>query len=197
MNFTVVGRLNRVQVSGCLIIGILGTAVAHPVLAQQVSPTAQPLHMAQISTLGGNWRLANMTAGNSPMPMLPSEDLTLEFADGKISGSGGCNRFMGSYETTGQSLSIGPLASTFKACEESIMSQEMGYLQALQAAQRYEISDQGLTIDYQTEQGSGVLRFLPAEAAETGAQSGGAQPESTQPESTQPESTQEGVRGLW
>jgi heat shock protein HslJ len=134
------------------------------------------------------------------MPMLPSEELTAEFASDRISGSGGCNRFMGSYQTEGETLTIGPLASTFKACEESISTQETRYLQALQGAQRYEVTEQGLTIDYQTEEGAGVLRFVQADSepeGTTGAQGGtqGGTQEGTQG-GTQ-ESTQEGVRGLW
>jgi heat shock protein HslJ len=200
LNVSGLTRQNGLRLAIAL-IALAGTGLIHPALAQQASPTESqqtaPQQMAQSSTLSGSWRLANMTAGNSPMPMLPSEELTLEFADGRVAGSGGCNRFMGGYETTGQNLSIGPLASTFKACEEPIMSQEMNYLQALQGAQRYELNDQGLTITYQTDQGSGVLRFLPAEAAETGAQSGGTQSSGSQSSGTQPGGTQEGVRGLW
>jgi heat shock protein HslJ len=96
--------------------------------------------------------------------MVPSQniELTADFSDNRLSGSGGCNRFMGSYQTDGEQLSIGPLASTFKACEESLMNQEMRYLSALQGAQRYELNSQGyLTIAYQTAQESGVLRFVP------------------------------------
>ncbi|MFM7427354.1 MAG: META domain-containing protein [Elainella sp.] len=182
---------NGWRLTGSLVI-LISTNLAVPGFAQsaaQLVPLpSQPLHMAQASSLTGNWRLANMTAGNLPTPMLPVGELTLEFADGQVGGSGGCNRFRGGYETTNQSLSIGPLASTFKACEQSIMTQEMRYLQALQGAQSYEISDKGLTISYQTDEGAGVLRFVQAEA-----ETGGA-PEST-PEGTQ--GTQEGVRGLW
>lgn len=140
-----------------------GTVVALPVIAQQLSSDI-PLQMAQTSSIAGNWRLANMTAGDLPTPMVPSADieLTADFADGRITGSGGCNRFMGGYELDDDRLTVGPLASTFKACEEPIMNQEMLYLNALQGAQRYELDPQGnLTIVYQTEQGSGVLRFVP------------------------------------
>jgi heat shock protein HslJ len=140
-----------------------GAVVALPAIAQEFSGDV-PLQMAQTSSIAGNWRLANMTAGETPTPMVPSADieLTADFADGRITGSGGCNRFMGGYELDGDRLTIGPLASTFKACEEPIMSQEMLYLNALQGAQRYELDTQGnLTIVYQTEQESGVLRFVP------------------------------------
>ncbi|WNZ21537.1 META domain-containing protein [Leptolyngbya sp. NK1-12] len=142
-----------------LIVGLSGISVANmasalPVLEQP------PLLMAQSTALAGNWRLANMTEDPTPTPMVPAGELTVEFAGDRISGSGGCNRFTGSFDTEGNQLQVSPLASTFKACEQSIMDQETRYLTALQGAQRYELDDQGqLTIFYQTDQTSGVLRF--------------------------------------
>ncbi|WAL62021.1 META domain-containing protein [Thermocoleostomius sinensis] len=139
-----------------------GAVVMLPAIAQAPSRNIS-LQMAQTSSIVGNWRLVNMTADNTPTPMVPSQgiELTADFADGRVTGSGGCNRFMGGYELDGDRLTISPLASTFKACEEPIMSQEIRYLNALQGAQRYELDDQEqLTIVYQTEQESGVLRFV-------------------------------------
>ncbi|BAU10933.1 hypothetical protein LEP3755_14250 [Leptolyngbya sp. NIES-3755] len=113
-------------------------------------------------SLSGSWQLANMTAGNSPMPMLPAGDIPLsaEFSDGQIFGSGGCNRFIGGYEAKSGTVKISTLASTFMACEEPIMSQETRFLTALQGAERYEVDQGQLTIFYKTEQGEGVLRFV-------------------------------------
>jgi len=144
----------------CVIASIMGLAISSPTFAHPVASPNLPVQMAQSSSLMGSWRLANMTAADSPMPMLPVGDLTADFANGKVSGSGGCNRFNGSYKTTGNQLKIGPLASTFKACEEAIMTQEANYFKALQGAQRYEVNKDGLQIFYKTEQGSGVLRFV-------------------------------------
>jgi heat shock protein HslJ len=152
---------------GCiatLTTGTVGVTVTIPAVAQHPLNSTQPLQMAQ-SSLTGNWRLVNMTVSGTPTPMVPpqSTQLTAEFSGDRISGSGGCNRFMGGFQTQGEQLSIGPLASTFKACEESILDQEIRYLKALEGAERYEVNGQELTISYQTEQESGVLRF----AAET------------------------------
>jgi heat shock protein HslJ len=149
----------------CLIAATVGIAIVNPLKAQHKSENhPSPLLMAQSSSLAGSWRLANMAILSTPTPMLPlpaNEELTAEFSSGRISGSGGCNRFMGSYETQGEKLSVGQLASTFKACEESIMTQEFKYLKALQGAQRYEIDNQDqLTIYYQIDDESGVLRFV-------------------------------------
>ncbi|MBF2001850.1 MAG: META domain-containing protein [Synechococcales cyanobacterium M58_A2018_015] len=151
------------RVASGMIVLVAGASSITP-LPALAQPTHPPVFdMAQSSAaLSGSWRLANMTTAGSPMPMVPSADLTLELSGDRVAGSGGCNRFMGSFQTDGNRLSISPLASTFKACEPSVMNQESTYLAALQGAQRYEIDDQNqLTITYQTEQGSGVLRFVP------------------------------------
>jgi len=152
--------VNAVAMFGAGVCTVVGVSSA---IAQPLQQGVQPQHMAQSSSaIAGKWRLVNMTEGDSPMPMvLPrSPEVTAEFAGDRLSGSGGCNRFSGGFEASDASLAIGPLASTFKACEEAIMQQEVKYLQALQEAQRYEVDRDGLQIFYQTEQGSGVLRFV-------------------------------------
>ena len=147
-------------------IGLTGflAAMSFSLVPHAMAQINEPeMQMAQTSSITGNWRLVNMTESSTPTPMVPPQDteLTADFADGRLSGSGGCNRFMGGYQTQADQLSIEPLASTFMACEEPVMTQETKYLAALQGAQRYEVNDQGeLQIFYQTEQGSGTLRFV-------------------------------------
>jgi heat shock protein HslJ len=156
------------QVTGrilVLAIGLGSIVVPQPGIA---SLAAEQL-MAQTSSITGNWRLVSITESATPTPMVPPQttELTADFSGDRITGSGGCNRFMGGFATTGEQLSVGPLATTFMACEEVVMNQEMRYLAALQGAQRYEIDDQGqLAIFYQTEQGTGTLRFTLAQAVQ-------------------------------
>lgn len=147
-------------ISSVMLIAGLAATLVPPAVAQSLS-LSPGVPMAQSATLSGSWQLANMTAGGLPTPMVPPQDtpLTAEFSDGSLFGSGGCNRFKGGYQVEGNQLKIGPLASTMMACEQPVMQQEMLYLKALEGAQRYEISEQGLTIFYETDQGSGVLRF--------------------------------------
>lgn len=67
---------------------------------------------------------------------LPDDtEMYLQFgADGKITGHGGCNRFFGDYDLTGEELKIGPLGATRMACPEPAMSFEISFLEAIQAA---------------------------------------------------------------
>lgn len=170
-----------------LTVGLLGAIAAVPTLAQSIY--SKPLQLAQADSLTGSWRLVNMGEIGSPAVVPQDSELTAEFAEKRISGSGGCNRFMGGYETQqAGTVSIGPLASTFMACEPPILDQESRYLKALQAAQRYELDDQGqLAIFYRTDQESGVLRFASQTTRST--------PE-TSPQNP-PQTTPENVRGLW
>jgi heat shock protein HslJ len=137
-----------------------GITLAPPIAAYSL--VQEPLIlMAQASSIVGNWRLANISEEPFPTPMVIPQDLemTVEFTADRLAGSGGCNRFMGGYETDGDQLNITPLASTRMACEETVMNHEFRFLQALEGAQRYEVNDQGLQIFFETEQSSGVLRF--------------------------------------
>ncbi len=141
-----------------LFLGCVSLMSSTPAIATPPAETA-PLQMAQARSLQGSWRLANMTQPPFPTPMLPVGDLTADFANGRVSGSGGCNRYNGSYTTNGSQLKIGPLASTFKACEEATMQQETNFLKAMQAATRYQVNNDGLQIYYKNQDGEGVLRF--------------------------------------
>ena len=53
-------------------------------------------------------------------------------------GFGGCNRFFGSYETSGRSLTFGAMGATRMACPEG-MDQEQEFLTVLGSITRYEI----------------------------------------------------------
>jgi heat shock protein HslJ len=72
---------------------------------------------------------------------------TLTFPEaGKVAGNGSCNRFFGSSEINGDAIKLGAMGSTRMACPEAIMNQESKYLEALQAAERFEWKDPYLLI---------------------------------------------------
>lgn len=55
----------------------------------------------------------------------------VRFADGRISGTAGCNRFSGSYAVEGNVLSVGAIAATKMMCPEPQMAQESKFLSLL------------------------------------------------------------------
>ncbi len=94
---------------------------------------------------------------------------TLSFPEaGKVAGNGSCNRFFGLTQIAGTEIKLGPLGSTRMACPEPIMTQETKYLNALQAAERYEWQDPYLLIYCKDLEKP--LRFKRAAAASTTAQ---------------------------
>lgn len=63
---------------------------------------------------------------------LKNSEITLNFAEGKVSGSSGCNLFMGEYTQTGSVLNITPLVSTRRACADNdLQAQEQDFLNQL------------------------------------------------------------------
>ena len=91
-----------------------------------------------------NWRLISLE-GTSP---IEGSSITLSFADGRAAGSAGCNRYFGSYEVDGKTLTLGALGSTKMACHDpqGVMNQEQRYLELLGAAERFEVRDGELRI---------------------------------------------------
>ena len=81
--------------------------------------------------------VANAATGEAP-------DLELE--GGRVSGTGGCNRLTGTYETSGDTLRFGPLATTRMACEEAVMRRETAFLAALAATTRFEVAGSHLVL---------------------------------------------------
>jgi heat shock protein HslJ/uncharacterized membrane protein len=73
------------------------------------------------TVLEGGWRVIRLE--DDPLPTEPGISVAFD-RDGKVSGKGGCNRFTGSYELTGESLSFGPLAATRMACPAPVMAVE-------------------------------------------------------------------------
>jgi copper homeostasis protein (lipoprotein) len=63
----------------------------------------------------------------------------------RVSGSGGCNRLMGSYEDEGNKLKFGQMAGTMMMCPEG-METERDFLQALSRVNTWKISDRSLDL---------------------------------------------------
>jgi heat shock protein HslJ len=93
---------------------------------------------------GTAWSLASID-GSAP---LTGTTQTAAFAAGKISGSGGCNSYGGSYSLDGSSIQIKDLVSTLIACTDpqGAMDQESAFLSGLGSAQSYELSTDKLQI---------------------------------------------------
>lgn len=90
--------------------------------------------------LGVNWKITEVDGETLP----ETSTASMAFADGRISGSGGCNRLMGSYEA-GQNFSIklSRMASTMMACPEDRMRQEDRLSRLLEQVNHYTFDASG------------------------------------------------------
>jgi heat shock protein HslJ len=84
--------------------------------------------------------------------------VTAVFADGRVSGSAGCNTFSGLVQVAGAEITVGPLVSTQKMCvDANVMSQEQLYLKALQTATTFEL--RGDTLGLRDAEGATQVTF--------------------------------------
>ncbi len=102
-----------------------------------------------ISLEANLWGLESYVDGAGQLvDALPGSNASAEFIDGTVNGSTGCNNYFGSYELSGNSLTVGPMGMTEMYCAEpaGIMDQESQYLAALGTAVSYQIIDEQLQV---------------------------------------------------
>jgi heat shock protein HslJ len=106
----------------------------------------------QRSLEGTEWVAINYNNGrDAVVSILGGTEITATFAEGRVAGSAGCNRYTAGY-TLGPdagAISVSPAASTRMLCSEpaGVMEQEGEYLAALQSAARYRIEGAQLILE--------------------------------------------------
>ncbi len=109
-------------------------------------PAAPAVDMTPLN--GTFWYLASFN-GN---PLVPGSEITAGFnvaeggLTGEISGSGGCNAYNAAIDATAGSFTVGPIASTRRACDQPLMDQEGGYFDWLSNAYDYDRAGDQLLI---------------------------------------------------
>jgi heat shock protein HslJ len=105
-------------------------------------------YAASTPAVEGSWTVTSVLYDDAIRSVVADVELTADFsADGRISGSTGCNSFHGDYTLEAKKLHVGPLAATKKACPTTEASeQEAGYLSALESAVRIDQIGPGLTL---------------------------------------------------
>jgi heat shock protein HslJ len=71
--------------------------------------------------------------------------LVLDPGQHRVSGSGGCNRLMGSYELNGDKLTFGQMAGTMMMCPQG-MDTEQAFLKSLGQVSKWKITGQSLQL---------------------------------------------------
>jgi heat shock protein HslJ len=138
------------------------TVAAAPAAAP-VPVATQPAAPPDPAVLGG-WKIEQARAA----PLLHKLNARLDFgAEGRLVGNGGCNAITSSYTLAGNRLTLGPVATTRKTCNEVLMEQEDRVLSALERAVTARVPPHGL-LELLDADGTVMLRgsrLPPASAA--------------------------------
>jgi heat shock protein HslJ len=95
----------------------------------------------------GSWTVTGYYTGDAIQGVMGDTPLTADFEGLTVSGDGGCNGFNGPFETGRDTISIGPLQSTLRACEDpELQTQEQQYFAALELAERFRVTGDRLEL---------------------------------------------------
>lgn len=113
---------------------------------------------------GTTWRLTQVAHADGQLHAVPASiEATATFAEGAVSGSGGCNRYTAGYTVDDGKLSIERGASTMMACPEPQATVEKAFMAALEATKIYRIEDGQLA--WLNAEGREIATFKPLEPA--------------------------------
>lgn len=97
----------------------------------------------QLLLQGVEWVVEDIDRGG----IIDSSRITINFLpEGRLAGRASCNNYMGSYQLSGEGLSVGQTASTMMACAPALMHQERRFLEVLGAVSRFDIHPTGALI---------------------------------------------------
>jgi len=121
---------------------IFGFGLSIAIIALSACSVLRPGSAGDLT--GNSWTLSELS-GNA---LVSGSVITAQFStDGKVSGSAGCNRYSGSYTTSGNKISFpSPMASTMMMCDSAVMDQETAYLNALSNVKTYSVKNDQLTL---------------------------------------------------
>ena len=110
-----------------------------------------PAHAPTEGLEDTRWILESYGETGKSKTVLEGIEITATFdsTEGQVRGSAGCNTYSGDYHIKDSKLSIPLIVSTEMGClePEGIMEQELQYIEALQAAERFQIRDGKLEIN--------------------------------------------------
>lgn len=135
------------------------------VILQRVEPSRANAR-AEVPLLQTYWKLLEIEEEPVDAARKGAADahLVLQADEPRVTGSGGCNRFLGEYTLQGGRLHFASLVSTLRLCLAGGGS-EIQYLQVLRSVRTY--AQQGRELLLRGEDGKPLLRF---EAVELGVQ---------------------------
>jgi len=112
------------------------------------------------SSAVGAWVATSILDGDAVTSPIAGTELTATFtADGKLTGSAGCNTYATTYRASGGAMTIAQPAGTRKLCDtpEGVMEQEHAFLTALAATAGYTV--EGARLSLLTARGTFTATF--------------------------------------
>lgn len=112
----------------------------------------------------GDWIASGVNNGSGGVvSSAATSDVTATFSvDGELRGSDGCNDYSGTYEVDGDSIAIGPLVTTRKACvDEEVAQTAADYQLALAGATSWAITDTS-NLELRDAEGSLQASYVPS-----------------------------------
>jgi len=112
---------------------------------------------------GTRWRIDGLAIGGGAVSStIAGADAHVSLDAGSLSGTTGCNRMTGGYETSGDAsegaISFGAVASTKMACQPDVAEQEATILAAIEATASYRID--GSTMTWSDGDGAFLLSLV-------------------------------------
>jgi len=139
--------------AGVGLAALLGCAAQPPATGATGQQTADKGTVSMEALQGKTWVLAQFDDG-SPAPAEPA--ITAVFAAGKVSGSGGCNRYSASAVSPAPgALQVGRVAATKRFCLGAVGDDEQRYFAALSKANRYSLEGDRLALTWEREEREG------------------------------------------
>lgn len=121
----------------------IAVVAALAVVCAAVVPAALSAVAPPADLNGTAWRLTELPG----RALLPDAVATLRFEKGRVTGSNGCNSFMGTYEATADALQFpAPLAGTMRMCPDAVMQQADAFMEVLGKTRAWRVADGTLTL---------------------------------------------------
>lgn len=158
--------LKALLTTALVALSLLLTSCASSPTPTASSPATPSPTAASEDVVDTAWLLDTL-AGQAPVV---GSEVTAQFGvDGSLTGSGGCNRYRGTFVVSDGTIRVeDALAATMMACSEDVMTQESAFFAALQSARSYSIVGGRLTL---ADEAGKTLATFSAQSRELAASS--------------------------
>jgi heat shock protein HslJ len=141
---------------------VAGTAVLSLLASPGCSSTAgsaSPSPANGQALIGHTWTATKVSG--TALAVDAGTAITAVFNAGKVSGSGGVNRYTASYETRAAEITISQIAATQMAGPPAAMAKEQAYFTALGKASSFAVTGDSMTL--MDDQGATLVRYAVAQ----------------------------------